>query len=155
MIKLFLLTIFTITMQLVLAQIPKDTIEIKKSGFLLNGKQLKPKQLLEITKSNAISFDYMQKAQKNWVPASILGAIGGGLVGFPLGSVIAGGKMNWTLLGVGAGLIVVSLPLSSAYFKYAKKAVLEYNQGLQKTGYNKVFLQSTISANGIGIKATF
>lgn len=128
--KLLLLALFALISQLLFTQTPQDTIVIKKRGFLLNGKLLKPKQLLEVTKTNPLAFEYMQKAQKNFVPASILGTIGGFGIGFPLGTLIASGKMNWTIFGIGASFIAVSIPFSSAYAKNAKKAVLTYNQGL-------------------------
>lgn len=153
--KSLAIAILTFSSHLMFAQAPQDTIVIKRSAFLQNGKALKPKQLLEITKTNPVAFEQMQKAQKNVVPATILGSIGGFGIGYSLGGLIGGRDINWTVFGVGAGFIVASIPFSSAYAKHAKKAVLTYNEDLQKLGYKKLFLESTLGANGIGIKATF
>lgn len=153
--KLFILILFVITSNLLLAQAPQDTIVFKKGTFQQNGKLLKPKQLLEITKVNPEAFEYMQKAQKNYAPASIFSFIGGFGIGYPLGRLVGGGEMDWTIFGIGAGFIAASIPFSSAYVKNAKTAVGIYNQGLQKTGYRKVKWESTLSANGIGLKARF
>ena len=136
--KLLLLAIIAISTNFLFAQAPQDTIIFKKGKFQQNGKLLKPKQLLEITKTNPEAFKYMQKAHKNYAPASILGAIGGFGIGYPLGGLIGGRDMNWTVFGIGAGFIASSIPFSSAYVKNAKTAVSIYNQGLQKTGYRKV-----------------
>jgi hypothetical protein len=133
--KLLLLAILIISSHLIFAQAPQDTIEIKKSAFLQNGKLLKPKQLLEITKTNPVAFECMQKARKNYVPAAVLGFIGGFGMGYSLGGLIGGRETNWTVFGIGAGFIAASIPFSSAYAKNAKKAVLIYNQGLQKNSF--------------------
>ena len=153
--KLILLAIIVISSNILLAQAPQDTIAYKKGKFQQNGKLLKPKQLLEITKTNPIAFEYMQKAKKNYTPSQILGSIGGFGIGYPLGRLVGGGEMDWTIFGIGAGFIAASIPFSSAYVKNAKNAVSIYNQGLQKTGYRKVQWESTVNANGIGIKARF
>ena len=47
--KLLFLTILAIWSNLLLAQAPQDTIEIKKNVFVQIGKFLRPKQLLKIT----------------------------------------------------------------------------------------------------------
>ncbi len=153
--KLFILAMLVVSSHLTFAQAPQDTIVIKRSAFMQNGKLLKSKQILEITKTNPLAFEYMQKAQKNLVPATIFSALGGFGIGYSLGGLIGGREINWTVFGVGAGFVVASIPFSSAYAKNAKAAVLTYNEGLQKTGYRKVFLKSTLSANGIGLTATF
>ncbi|TKB98715.1 hypothetical protein [Pedobacter cryophilus] len=142
----------------VFAQTPQDSITIKKSLstlYLQNGKILKPKQLLEITKTNPIAFEAMTKAKKNVVPATIFGSIGGFFIGYPLGAAISGAKMNWALFGIGAGATLISLPFSVAYGKHAKTAITTYNQGLQKTSYRKIDLESTLGANGVGLKLKF
>lgn len=151
--KILLILILAISSNLLFAQAPQDTIVIKKSMFLQNGKPLKPKQLLEITKTNPEAFEYMQKAHMNYAPASIFGFIGGFGIGYPIGGLIGGAKMNWTVFGF--GFIAASIPFSNAYIKNSKTAVNIYNKGLQKTGYRKVQLESTLSANGIGLKARF
>ncbi|MBK8636390.1 MAG: hypothetical protein IPN72_23720 [Saprospiraceae bacterium] len=36
------------------------------------------------------------------------------MIGYPLGALIRGGEPNWALAGVGAGLVVVSIPIASS-----------------------------------------
>jgi hypothetical protein len=137
------------------SQTKTDTITIKKSAFYYNGKLLTPKKLVEITKPNPIAFEKMQQAQKNYIPALILSSAGGFAIGYPLGGLIGGNKMNWTLFGIGAGLVAISIPFSTAYNKHAKDAVNIYNQGIQKTSFRKVKLEGNLSNNGIGLKLSF
>lgn len=156
--KLLLSFILTLFMSNGFSQTQQDTITIKKSlgtVYIQNGKMLKPKQLLELTKSNPVAYEAMLKAKKNQVPAAIFGSIGGFCIGYPLGAAISGSDMNWTLLGVGAALTVISIPFSSAYNKNTSTAVKAYNEGLQKLSYKKVRLESMLSLRGLGLKATF
>lgn len=135
-----------------------DTIEIKKSlgtVFRQNGKNLNTRQLLNITQSNTEAYKEMKIAKSNYDIGTAFGFAGGFLVGWPLGTAIAGGEPNWTLAGIGAGLIAVSIPFTAAYTKRAKNAVHLYNNGIKSTGMNNVDLKIGLTYNGIGIKLTF
>lgn len=46
------------------------------------------------------------------ITANILGGVGGFLIGWPLGTLIAGGEPEWVLAGMGAGVLAVAIPLS-------------------------------------------
>ncbi|MFC5284602.1 hypothetical protein [Pedobacter alpinus] len=156
---LFMLMAFSFLDAFNQTTISTDTIEVKKgfgTVFKQNGKPLTPKQLLNITEANPEAYQQMQIAKRNYAPATIFGSIGGFLVGYPLGSAIGGGKPNWTLAGIGAGLIGLSIPFSSAYTKHTKNAVETYNNGLQKTGFKpKVNFNIGIAGNGVGLKMVF
>lgn len=135
-----------------------DSIEIKKALgtiFRQNGKNLTPRQLLDITQSNTEAYKEMKIAKSNYDIGLVFGFAGGFLVGWPLGTAIAGGEPNWTLAGIGAGLILVSIPFSTAYTKHAKNAVNLYNNGLKSTGLNNVDFKIGLTYNGIGVKVIF
>ncbi len=135
-----------------------DSIEIKKTlgtVFRQNGKNLTPGQLLDITQSNVEAYKEMKIAKSNYDAGFIFGFAGGFLVGWPVGTAVAGGKPNWTLAGIGAGLIVVSIPFSSAYTKHAKNAVKIYNSGLKQTGLNNIDFKIGLTCNGIGVRVIF
>jgi hypothetical protein len=141
-----------------LGQNVSDTIEVRKALgviFLQNGKKLAPRNLLEITKSNAESYNEMKKAKSNFDVGNIFGFAGGFMVGWPIGTALGGGEPNWTLAAIGAGLIVISIPFSSAYSKHAKNAVGIYNNGLKQTGHNNVEWKLGLTCSGVGIKITF
>jgi hypothetical protein len=142
----------------VFGQNASDSIEVKKNlgtMFRQNGQNLTPKQLLVITKSNPDAYKEMKIAKANSDIGSVFGYAGGFLIGYPVGTAIGGGKPNWALAGIGAGLVVVSIPFSIAYSKHAKNAVKIYNNGLNQTGFHNVEFNLGLTCNGIGFKMTF
>jgi hypothetical protein len=135
-----------------------DTIEVKKAFgvvFLQKGQKLTPGKLLEISSSNPESYKEMKIAKGNYDAGTLFGFAGGFMVGWPLGTAIAGGEPNWTLAAIGAGLIVISIPFSTSYSKHARKAVEIYNNGLKQTGLNSMEFRLGLTSNGIGLKINF
>jgi hypothetical protein len=156
--RIILIWIFLMTIFSSYGQSKSDSIEIKKTlgtVFRQNGKNLTPRQLLDITQSNTEAYKEMKIAKSNYDVGSVFGFAGGFLIGWPLGTAIAGGQPNWALAGIGAGLIVVSIPFSTAYTKHAKNAVKLYNNGLKSTGFDNVDLTIGLTCNGIGVKVIF
>lgn len=136
----------------------QNKIEIKQNlgvMFLQNGKKLTPKQLVEITKVNTESYQEMKIAKSNHDIASVFSFAGGFMVGWTLGSVLTGEEPNITIAGVGAGLIIISIPFSTSYSKHAKKAVGIYNSGLTQYGMRKLDFDLGFTASGIGITVNF
>ena len=121
----------------------KDSIEVIPdffgTQFKQNGKVLKPRQLKEITLANPEAYAEMQKAKNNSDAAGVMGFIAGALIGWPLGTYIAGGDPQWGMAVAGGGLILLSIPLSSAYAKHASNGARIYNSGLKTTGFKKEF----------------
>lgn len=99
--------------------------------FFQNGQKLRPGELLKITQINPEAYKEMKKAKSGFDVATIFGSIGGFLIGWPLGTALAGGDPNWALAGIGAGLVVVAIPFNSSYVKHAKNSVRIYNAGLE------------------------
>jgi hypothetical protein len=78
------------------------------------------------------------------------------MVGWPIGTAIAGGEPNWALAGIGAGLIVVSIPFSQKFNKQVKSAVETYNGGLKTSSFwDNRELRFSINANGVGFGLRF
>ena len=135
-----------------------DEIEIKKgmgTVFRQNGKNLTPKQLLAITQINEEAYQEMKIAKTNYDAGSVIGFAGGFLVGWPLGTAIAGGEPNWTLAGIGAGLIAIGIPFNAAYSKRARNAVSIYNSGLKPEAPDQLAFKLAFTRDGIGIRLTF
>ncbi|WP_397444567.1 hypothetical protein [Polaribacter sp. R77954] len=114
-------------------------IEMKKVWggyqFLQDGKMLNVKNMQEIMKNNQEALDLISSAKSNQNWALALGAAGGFLVGYPLGTSIGGGDPQWALAGAGAALIVASIPIIKGFNKKASKAVELYNAGISSTSY--------------------
>ena len=130
-------------------------IEMKKvfGGYVYsqNGDKMTMSDLVNVMESNSEALNFMKKAKSNNVLVSILGGAGGALIGWPIGTAIGGGDANWTLAGIGASLVVISIPISSNVNKNAKKAVELYNSTLKSTVYNDFKPEFNIIANGNGI----
>ena len=136
-------------------------IEIKKVfggyQYTQNGKTMTMVNLVNEMGSNPEALQFIKKAKSDNVLASILGGAGGALIGFPLGTAMAGGEANWSLAGIGAGLVAIGIPISSGVNKNAKKAVELYNSSLNPTS-NYEFMPEfrfLASLNGIGLSMSF
>jgi hypothetical protein len=128
---------------LVLAGLPSlaqtsDTLRLRSgfSGFRVQkqNESLTLAQAQQLMEPGSLAFAEMQSARSNNTWATIIGVIGGGMVGYTVGAAIGKGNPNWTVAAVGGGLIVASIPLSIQAKKRAEKAVGLYNAGLRRTG---------------------
>jgi outer membrane lipoprotein SlyB len=130
-------------------------IEMKKVlgsyQYTQNGRRITMGNLVKAMESNSEALNFMKKAKSNNIIASILGGAGGALIGFPIGTAIGGGDANWTLAGIGAGLVAIGIPISSSANKNGKKAIKLYNLSLNSTSYYKFKPEYKIIANGNGI----
>jgi hypothetical protein len=89
---------------------------------------LSPKQVLEVLKDNSVAFEEFKRAKVNYNVAGVLGFTGGVLIGFPIGTAIAGGDPEWGLAAGGVGLILASIPFNRAYKGRAFGAIELYNK---------------------------
>jgi hypothetical protein len=99
----------------------------------------------------------MNKAKTSGTFATVLGYAGGFLIGWPIGTAIGGGKANWGLAGIGAGILAIAFPVASGADKKTKQAVELYNASLNPTSYfqSKPELNVVANANGIGLAMRF
>lgn len=74
-------------------------------------------QVLEEMAPNESVYNLMLNAKKDFVFAQILGATGGVLIGWPLGTALVGGDPNWAMAGIGVGIVAVSIPISINFKK--------------------------------------
>ena len=136
-------------------------IEIDKVGgghkFTQNGVVLTIDNLSSKVASNEESLRLINKAKSSATFATILGYAGGGLIGWPVGTAIGGGKANWGIAGIGAGLLAIAFPVAAGADKKTKQAVELYNASLNPTSYfnSKPELNVVANANGIGLSMRF
>lgn len=123
--------------------------------FKQNGRYLTPAQLQDVVASNPEAVALMQKARNNYGVSMVLGAAGGFLVGWPIGTAIGGGKPEWGLAGIGVGLVLLSIPFSSAYGKNAQAAVEIYNRELRNQPGRQVGLRLGYTGNGMQLVLSF
>jgi hypothetical protein len=134
---LFLSSIFLVSV----AFSQQNEIEFRNSFFGMqfyqDGKKISMPEVARIIQPNEAAFKYISSAKTNNTVAGIFGAIGGALIGFPLGTAVSGGDPNWTLAAVGSGFIVASIPFSVTATKKARTAVALYNEGTPSTNSRK------------------
>lgn len=152
----FLMMIFSATY----GQAPNDSIQMKKVfggyQFYQDGQKLTVGLLVKAMETNKQAYKEIKEAQSTYTIASIIGGAGGFMVGWPLGAAVAGGKANWTMAGIGAGLIVVSIPISSKFNKQAKSAVDNFNAGLKPSAFwDRSELKLSATGNGVGLVLRF
>ena len=113
--------------------------------------------LVAIMENNTEALELIKKGRTNRSFAGVLGFAGGALIGWPIGTSIGGGDANWTLAGIGAGLVVVSIPVSSKSNKKINQAVELYNAALNGTSYSNFNPEFNVIANtnGVGFSMNF
>ncbi len=84
-------------------------------------------QLLEIVLENPQAYDELRRAKTNYNTAGVLGFAGGILVGFPVGTAIAGGNPEWGMAAGGAMLLLASIPFSTAFRTHTMESLDLYN----------------------------
>ncbi len=116
-----------------------DTIVTKKGfgGYVYfkNKKNVSKYQLVNVMRSNAKAYKQINSALPNDYLAKIFSYAGGGLIGWPIGAALSGGKPNWSLAGIGAGLIVVAIPIGKQCDKKINNAIRIFNDGIKATSF--------------------
>lgn len=153
------LTLFSLFYSFSFAQSSEAPLTMS-SGFF--GWQFKyggqKRSLAEVTNMmapNEQASAYLRSARSNNTLATLVSTIGGFMVGYPIGTSLGGGDPNWLLAGVGAGLIVVSVPLSLKATSQAKNAVATFNEGATATSLRGPELRAGFTGNGIGLRLQF
>jgi len=155
-----ILTLLVVSMSFTFGQTASDSISMKKVfggyQFYQGEQRLNVNQLVNTMKPNNQAYQQIKSAQSTYTLATIIGGVGGFMVGWPIGTALGGGEPNWTMAGIGAGLIVVSIPISQSFNKKAKQAVETYNSGLQTNSFwDKNELKLSLTGNGLGLTLNF
>ncbi len=155
-----ILAVLTICFNVVNGQAARDSISMKKVfggyQFYQGSTQLNMNQLVSAMEPNEDAYKQIKSAQSTNTLATIIGGVGGFMIGWPIGTALGGGEPNWTMAGIGAGLAVVSIPISQKFNKQAKSAVDIYNNGLNTSSLeNKNELKLFAVGTGIGLVFKF
>jgi hypothetical protein len=121
-----------------LAQTNEGGLRIEKAflgvKFYEGTRLLKPNEVLNIMKVDEEAFAEFKKAKSNYDAAQVFGFIGGFMIGWPLGTALAGGDPQWGLAAGGAGVLLLSIPFNSAFVKHSKRAIEIYNRAPGSAG---------------------
>ena len=109
----------------------------KRSVFLgteyqQEGKQLDAADLSDKLAKEPASADSVSAAKTYAVLGNILAAVGGFMIGWPIGQAIAGDSdPTWILAGIGGGLAVAGIPFAVASSNNFENAVDAHNESLK------------------------
>lgn len=152
--------LLTVTFAYTFGQSSTDSISIKKVfggyQYYQNDQRLNMNQLVDVMILNEQAFKQIKEAQSTYTIAKIMSAAGGFMVGWPIGAALAGGEPNWTMAGIGAGIIAVSIPISQKFYKQANNAVGTFNTGFRTSSFwDKSELKLSMKGNGVGLVLIF
>jgi hypothetical protein len=147
----FVSTAFCLAQKIDIEKVPGGH-KFSQDGVILTIDKLSSK-----VSSNKESLRLINKAKSTGTFVSVLGYAGGFLIGWPIGTAIGGGKANWGIAGIGAGILAVAFPIASGADKKTKQAVELYNASLNPTSYLKSKSEFNVvaNANGIGLAIRF
>ncbi|MGQ7947035.1 hypothetical protein [Flavobacterium sp. WC2509] len=150
-----IITLFTIFLSAIAFS---QEITIEKNHFLLEGKQISPKEVKTLLASNTEALNLYKSSRTK-------GAIGGFLLGFGSGLIIAdlvSGALTdvkyptgATYLGIAS--LITSIPVLSGRTKKLNDALALYNESLKKSATNDSNFELNIIANqsGYGLQFQF
>ncbi|MGE4290056.1 MAG: hypothetical protein AB7E36_15330 [Salinivirgaceae bacterium] len=152
--------LITTSLTFTLAQNVNEAIVMKRVlggyQFYQGANRLTMNQLVNAMKPNEQAYLQIKSAKSTYTLAAIVGATGGFLVGWPLGTALGGGEPVWVMAGVGVGLIGVSVPLTRSFNRKAEQAIDTFNNGLQSSSFwDNTELKLAMTGNGIGLVFRF
>ena len=133
-------------------------ITIEKNHFLLEGKQISPKEVKALLASNSEALALFKSSRTKSSVGGFLLGFGGGLI---LADLITGAtadvKYPTGLTYVGLASLVTSIPVLSGRTKKLNDALALYNDGLKKSAANDSNFELNIIANqsGYGLQFQF
>jgi len=124
--------------------------------FKQDGKILKLSEVVYKMKEDKKTYQLAKLGKSNYLISQIFGGVGGFMVGWNLGSAAAGKNISWTGMGIGGGLIAISIPFSIRGKKYMKKALKRYNAQFPETaGRIKIDYKLVVNGQGVGWVLSF
>lgn len=144
--KLFLAFIVSFTASISLAQTAGEITLVKTFGgarFEMDTLTLSPQQVMTILKDTPLAYEEFKQAKRNYSTAGVMGFAGGLLIGFPIGTLIAGGDPEWSLAIGGAALLLGSIPLNKAFQRHASNALDLHNKKYSSRISTNFYLSGT------------
>lgn len=157
--KIFLLPILVFLTTTLLIGQANSELTVENSfftgiSFKKADSKLSFEKVLILVNENETAKTFLRKSKNQATASSIVGAIGGFFIGFPIGTAIGGGEPNWNLLYAGVGVSIISIPIYNSAVKNARKGAQQYNETLV-TNYKSPQLLLTINPVGAGFKLSF
>lgn len=152
MIRSVIILLACLLSECTIAQSIRPEIRMERSRFYEDDKLIKPKEVLSRMEADPEAFAAFKKAKANYDASQVFGFIGGFMIGWPLGTALAGGDPQWGLAAGGAAVILASLPFNSAFKKHAANALTIYNKRSGASAF-PVKLKFRFDGTGVAIVA--
>ena len=124
--------------------------------FYRAGQTIDINTMKSIMSGDPEAYPVIKSAKALYATGNVLSFIGGGFIGWPVGTALGGGEPEWGLAIIGAGIVAVALPVAYAGSQKAKEAADIYNYGLGITHRPGVQWQVGVTASGgFGVAMTF
>jgi hypothetical protein len=112
-------------------QAPDSTIQIETTfwgiQYLKTGKQLSFKEVGSVLASEPEAFAEYRKARKNYMVGTVVSLGGAALIAYSVGSALTSAAPHWSVAVVGAGMLLVSVPMNNAFHRRIHRAIGIYN----------------------------
>ncbi len=164
MVRILLLACFAVCFGDCFAQRINQTDPVEIGGFRedvykQNDVILDRDALGYVMRSNGFSSQLIDRADKNRGGANVLGFLGGAGVGWSLGALLGGGDFPAGIFAVGAGFLIISIPLSTAVKRNTLEAIKAHNDHVAQSESNRRQRKWQWSigstAGGVGLRAQF
>lgn len=109
-------------------------------------------EAFNIMKENGECYNLATQGKKLQKTGNIAALVGGVLIGYPLGSALAGSEdPKWFLAGIGGGLVLFAIPVYSSGTRKIHQAVELYNETKATAYYKKhSFIKEINLKAGVG-----
>ena len=101
------------------------------------------------------AYSVLKNARVAYGFGNVMSVVGGGMMGWELGNWISKKNVNGTVVGVGAGIAVISIILDASATKNFKKAADLYNNNKKTTSILNRFELNLTEANSVGLAFNF
>jgi hypothetical protein len=158
--RITLVFFFTLLVSIIgFGQTSLETISYKEAFVGYKFTQIGvPVSILEmpgIMKNIPETREYLKKVKINFYAYYVINYTGGFLIGWPVGTAIAGGDANWTMAAIGGGLILLGMPFYIAANNNAIKAVDIFNSKIKDNSTRAYSLGFGFTQGGIGFSVKF
>ncbi len=154
-----ILTVLLFSTTISFAQTISDSISMKGSlgsyDYYINGKRISLSRAIKIMETNPVAYNQMRSARSSRNLSNVLSFTGAFLVGWELGNMLRGDDVNLIVGSLGAGLVIASFPVATAYSRKAKQALETYNSGLQSAMRRRSQINLAFAGNGVGVVVHF
>lgn len=140
------------------AQSPNEVVIQKKGlgfAYYLDGREISKNELFYVLEGDPAAERIIKKSHRNKFPGKVLRYAGAASLGMAVGTYVTGGPPNWAAAGIGAALVVISLPFTGAVLKREQQAIYAYNGAVRYASKPKVDMTLGYEQHGATLKISF